>query len=489
MGMGRKKDREKQQDLWVAASEMVTTPGHVFYERLNAVLNAEQFDQRVEGMCRKYYKSSSGRPSITPGTYFRLLLLGYFEGLDSERSIAWRAADSLSVRRFLGYDLSEPTPDHSTVSRTRRLYSVETHLAVMRWVLRILRKHRLANGQSVCMDATTLQANASMKSLVRRDTGQTYQDYLRQLAQAEGIEQPTKEQLARLDRKRKKKASNDDWTNPHDPSARITKMKDGRTKLAHKAEHAVDLASGAVLAVTLQPADRGDTVSYRETLKTAQREAKQAHPAGIEEVVMDKGYHSSAVLGELAEREIRSYVPEPDRGQRRWSGKQAEQRCVYANRRRVRGERSKRLQKLRGELCERSFAHCYETGAMRRVYLRGSNNALKRVLVHAAAFNLGLLLRKLSGWGKPRQAQGRQHRILALFFPLFAVDTLYGTIGPCLGRLSASPFYEANSFARQNSLFKNVGFRHGLLGGGVTNRSVVGNVNTGWPSRDCRERF
>src|SRR5437588_774938 len=454
MGMGRRKDREKQQDLWVAASEIVTTPGHVFYERLNAVLNAEKFDQRVENMCRKYYKSSSGRPSLTPGTYFRLLLVGYFESLDSERGIAWRAADSLSVRKFLGYDLSEPTPDHSTVSRTRRLYSLETHRAVMRWVLGILRKHRLANGQSVCIDATTLQANASMKSLVRRDTGQTYEDYLRQLAQAEGNEQPTKEQLARLDRKRKKKACNDDWTNPNDPSARITKMKDGRTKLAHKAEHAVDLASGAVLAVTLQPADRGDTTSYAETLDAAQREAQKTHPAGIEEVVMDKGYHSSAVLEELANREIRSYVPEPDRGRRRWSGKEPEQRCVYANRRRVRAERSKRLQKLRGELCERSFAHCYQTGGMRQLYLRGSSNALKRLLVHAAAFNLGLLLRKLSGWGKPRQAQGRLHRLLALFFPVFAVDSLCRTIGYWFVRFPPPPSIEPDSCARSNSVFK-----------------------------------
>lgn len=406
MGMGRKKKREKQQELWVASNEIVRTPGHAFYDRLNEVLAAEKFDQRVETLCRKYYKSESGRPSITPGTYFRMLLLGYFEGIDSERGIAWRAADSLSFRKFLGYDLCEVTPDHSTVSRTRRLYTVATHRAVMQWVLKILRKHGLAQGQSVCIDATTLQANASMKSLVRRDTGVAYDEYLRQLAQAEGIENPSKEQAARLDRKRRKKASNDDWTNPHDPSARITKMKDGRTKLAHKAEHAVDLADGAVLAVTVQPADRGDTSSYTETLDAANREASQAHPDGIEEVVMDKGYHGGAVLVELAERNVRSYVPEPERGRRKWVGKPAEQRCVYANRRRVRGARSKRLQKLRGELCERSFAHFYDTGGMRRLHVRGSENVLKRVLVQAAAFNIGLLLRKLTGWGKPRQGRG-----------------------------------------------------------------------------------
>jgi len=440
MGMGRKKDREKQQDLWVAASEIVTTPGHVFYERLNVMLNAEKFDQRVEVICRKYYKSSSGRPSITPGTYFRMLLLGYFEGIDSERGIAWRAADSFSYRKFLGYDLSEQTPDHSTVSRTRRLYSVETHGAVMQWVLKILRKHGLADGQSVCIDATTLEANASMKSLVRRDTGQSYDDYLRQLAQAEGIERPSKEQLARLDRKRKKKSSNDDWTNPNDPSARITKMKDGRTKLAYKAEHAVDLASGALLAVTVQPADRGDTTSYAETLDAAQYEATQSHPLGIEEIVMDKGYHSGAVLLDLAEREIRSYVPEPERGKRHWSGKADEQCCVYANRQRVRGKRSKRLQKLRGELCERSFAHCYETGAMRRMYVRGEDNVFKRVLVLAAAFNIGLLLRMLSGWGKPRQPQGRLDPLPALLCAVFVVYDAGRAVWGWLGRFGSQLF-------------------------------------------------
>ncbi len=445
MGMGRRKDRERQEGLWVAFSEIVSTPGHVFYERLNAVLNAEKFDQRIEFICRKYYKSSAGRPSITPGTYFRMLLLGYFEGIDSERGIAWRAADSLSYRKFLGYDLSEPTPDHSTVSRTRRLYSVETHRAVMKWVLKILRKHGLADAQSVCIDATSLEANAAMKSLVRRDTGQTYDDYLRQLAQAEGLENPTQEQLARLDRKRKKKASNDDWTNPHDPSARITKMKDGRTRLAYKAEHAVDLASGALLAVTVQPADRGDTSSYVETLDAAQCEAVQSHPVGIEEVVMDKGYHSGAVLMELAERQIRSYVPEPERGQRHWAGKAEEQRCVYGNRRRVRAERSKRLQKLRGELCERSFAHCYETGAMRRVYVRGTDNVLKRVLVQVAAFNVGLLMRKLSGWGKPRQAQGRLNRLRSLLFDLSALSEACRAFSDWFGRFGSQLFPEASA--------------------------------------------
>jgi transposase len=286
----------------------------------------------------------------------------------------------LKLPQVSGLRFEEQTPDHSTVSRTGRLYSVETHRAAKK-VLKILRKHGLADAQSMCIDATSLEANAAMKSLVRRDTGVTYDEYLRQLALAEGIENPTEEQLARLDRTRKKKTSNDDWTNPNNPSARITKMKDGRTRLAYKAEHAVDLASGALLAVTVQPADRGETTSYVETIEAAQREAKKSHPMGIEEVVMDKGNHSGAVLMDLEEREIRNYVPEPERGQRHWPGKAEEQRCVYGNRRRVREQRSKRLQKLRGELCERSFAHCYETGALRRTYVHGTDNVFKRVLV------------------------------------------------------------------------------------------------------------
>src|SRR6202521_3645204 len=299
MGMGRQKDREKQQDLWMAASEIVTTPGHVFYERLNVVLNAEKFDQRIEAICRKYYKSNSGRPSITPGTYFRMLLLGYFEGIDSERGIAWRGADSLSLRGFLGFSLTEQTPDHSTISRTRRLLPVETHQAVFRWFVRVLGEEALIEGQTIAIDATTLEANAAMRSIRRRDDGRRYEEYLKDLAKAEGLENPTREQLARMDRKRQKKGSNKEWVSPADTDARITKMKDGRTHLAHKAEHAVDLSSGAVVAVTLQAADLGDTTTMQQTLKEAQANAVLVNERGVEETVADKGYHSNQVLVDL----------------------------------------------------------------------------------------------------------------------------------------------------------------------------------------------
>ena len=401
--MGKRRKRERQEDLWVATGSLVQTPGHAFYDRLNEVLAEHRFDEHVEHLCRRFYKGPRGRPSIAPGVYFRALLVGYFEGLDGDRAIAWRIADSLSLRKFLGYGLDEPTPDHSTISRTRRLYWLSTHQAVFKWVLKRLAERGLIRGETVSVDATTLEANAAMRSIVRRDNGQGYEEYLKELAKAAGIEEPTREQLARLDRKRKKKGSNEDWEHPDDPDARITKMKDGRTHLAHKAEHAVDLSSGALLAVTVQGADQGDTTTIFETLDAMDTALEGLGSGKVEEVVADKGYHSNGVLVELNERGLRSYVSEPDRGGRRWQGKSTEQKQVYANRRRLRGNRNKRLQKKRAELAERCHAHMYETGGMRRVHLRGRENILKRALIQGAGFNLGLLLRSLLGVGKPRQ--------------------------------------------------------------------------------------
>lgn len=421
MAMGTRLKRKRQEELWIATRDIVRTPAHAFYDRLNQILDDHHFDRSVEQLCRRYYKGPLGQPSVAPGVYFRALLLGYFEGIDSERGIAWRLADSLSMRKFIGYAMNEETPDHSTLSRTRRLYALETHKAVFRWVLKILTEEGLVQGKTVSIDATMLEANAALRSLVRRDNGQPYNEYLKELAKAAGIENPTREQLARLDRKRKKKGSNKEWKNPYDPDARIAKMKDGSTHMAHKAEHAVDLSSGALLAVTLQGADEGDTTTIHETLAeagdavaemiehevvTAPAEEPKVNLSGVEEVVADKGYHSGGTLEGLHASGCRSYIPEPDRGRRNWEGKEDEQKLVYANRRRIKGTRSKRLQRQRSELTERSMAHMYETGGMRRTHLKGRNNILKRLLVHAAGFNLALVMRQLFGIGKPRRLQG-----------------------------------------------------------------------------------
>jgi transposase len=343
MAMGTR--RSEQGSLWVATAELPKSPGHPFYTRLNALLDAADFDRFVEGQCARFYAPKMGRPSLVPGRYFRLLLVGYFEGIDSERGIAWRASDSLAVRAFLRLAVDEPPPDHTTTSRTRRIIDLERHRAVFTWVQQRLVAVGLLKGKTVAVDATMLEANAAMRSIVRRDSGERYQEFLTALAQASGIATPTREELARRDRKRKQKTSNEDWKHPWDPDAKIAQMKDGRTHLAYKAEHAVDLETGALVAVTLQDADQGDTTTIIETVIAAaeQSEAAQAAvqaPEPLAEIIADKGYHSNQIMLDLAAVGLRSYVAEPDRGRRDWSEETAAQTLVYANRRRIRGARA-----------------------------------------------------------------------------------------------------------------------------------------------------
>jgi transposase len=424
MAMGT---REPDQGaLWVATSDLPRSPGHPFYARLNALLDAHGFDRFVEDKCRRFYAAVMGRPGLAPGRYFRLLLLGYFEGIDSERGIAWRASDSLAIRSFLRLPVDEEPPDHSTISRTRRLIDLDTHREVFTWVQQRLVETGLLKGKTVAIDATTLEANAAMRSIVRRDTGESYQEFLTRLAKTSGIETPTRDDLARLDRKRKKKTSNKEWTNPSDPDAKVTKMKDGRTHLAHKAEHAVDVDSGAIVAVTLQGADQGDTTTIVETATAAAEQVEDAQtdveePQALEEIVADKGYHSNQTMVDLDAVAIRSYIAEPDRGRRDWSEEPDAQAPVYGNRRRIRGRRGRRLMRRRGETIERSFAHLYDTGGMRRTHLRGHTNILKRLLIHAGGFNLGLVMRHLIGIGTPRGLQGRAAALVGTLVALIAV--------------------------------------------------------------------
>ena len=431
--------------MWVASSDLPASPGHPFYTKLNTILEEAGFDRFAEAECQQFYAPVMGRPSLPPGRYFRLLLVGYFEGLDSERGIAWRAADSLAVRTFVGLGLDTAAPDHSTISRTRRLIALETHRAVFTWVQERLAAAGLLKGRTVAIDATTLEANAAMRSIVRRDTGETYQEFLTRLARESGIKTPTRAALARLDRRRKKRTSNTDWKNPSDPDAKITKMKDGRTHLAHKAEHAIDLDSGAMVAVTLQGADVGDTSSLVETAIAAAEQVEAAHaasgsPTALTELVADRGYHSNQTMIDLHAVGVRSYIAEPDRGRRHWTKTPNAQAPVYGNRRRVRGLRGKRLLRRRGELLERSFAHVYDTGGMRRTHLRGHQNILKRLLVQASAFNLGVLMRKAFGLGTPRGLQGRASDADSLEIALAVLSTrLWGTPSALLVHLRFLP--------------------------------------------------
>jgi len=452
--------KDEQAPLWIATSDLPVSPGHPFYTRLSTVLDAHGFDAFVEAACAPFYAPVMGRPSLAPGRYFRLLLVGYFEGIDSERGIAWRASDSLAVRQFLRLGLEDAAPDHSTISRTRRLIDVETHRAVFTWIQQRLVETGLLKGRTVAIDATTLEANAAMRSILRRDTGETYDEFLTRLAQVSGIKTPTRDALARFDRRRKKKASNKDWTHPWDPDARITKMKDGRTHLAHKAEHAVDLETGAIVAVTVQGADEGDTTTISETAIAAAEQVEDAQadvtePQPLEEIIADKGYHSNQTMVDLDAVGIRSYVSEPDRGRRDWSKEPEAQAPVYRNRRRIRGRRGRRLMRQRGERIERSFAHLYDTGGMRRTHLRGHTNILKRVLIHAGGFNLGLVMRQLIGIGTPRGLQDRLAAVIATLWLLLgaarrgraAISASHRLIAAMRGRLMLPTTLAVNSSA------------------------------------------
>src|SRR3954469_19455962 len=348
MAMGTRKKRERQEELWYGG-ELPTAPGHPFYKRLNEVLENAQFDSFCETNCATFYHKKLGRPSLPPGQYFRVMMIGFFEGLDSERGIAWRLADSLTLRQFLAIGLDENTPDHVTISRTRRLIDGETHQRIFSWVLERLAQSGLIKGKTIGVDSTTLEANAAMKSIVRRDTGESYNEYLKRLAEAEGVNAKDAAALRRMDRKRKKKTSNEDWESPSDGDAEITKLKDGRTALAYKAENAVDMETGAIVAVTTHGGAAADSATVEATVIEAGAavaelvaaktpEGKyEVHRGGVEEVVADKGYHSNEVAVGLSELGVRIYIAEPDRGRRNWEGKQAAKEAVYGNRRRVRG--------------------------------------------------------------------------------------------------------------------------------------------------------
>lgn len=428
MALG-KRETDQQQEFWVSAVDLPKAPGHPFYMKLNELLAEAAFDSWVEGLCQEYYANGKGRPSIPPGVYFRMLLVGYFEGLGSQRGIAWRCSDSLSVRSFLGIPLAESSPEHSSLTRVRKRLPLEVHEEVFKFVLRIAIEKRLLKGKTVAVDATTLEANAAMKSIERKDTGDDYQEYLRRLAKEEGIEEPTDEELRRFDKKRKgKKVPNKEWRSSTDPDSRIIKMKDGRTHLAYKAENTVDLETDMVLSADVYHGDHADNDTVTTSVVHAQNNLIDCESqTNIEELVADKGYHKAETLSDAKAMGLRTYVPEPaSKRKRRWTDKPPEYKeAVYGNRRRVRGARSKKLQRLRSEYVERTFAHMCETGDGRRSWLRGLEKVKKRYVIQAAARNLGVILRKLFGMGTPRGLQKGLDpvfgQLLAALSPMIAI--------------------------------------------------------------------
>lgn len=407
MALGKRK--REQQELLVATTSLPQSPGHPFYQKLNELLAEAKFDDYAEQLCHAHYAEGVGRPGIPPGVYFRMLFIGYFEGLDSQRAIAWRCSDSRSLQSFLGYSITDPTPEHSSLTVIRQRLPLAIHEQVFAKVLQIAEDKKLLKGKRTAVDSTLIEAEAAMKSIVRKDTGDDWKEYLKKLAIESGLENPTDEDLRKFDRNRKdKKVSNDDWQNPHDPDARIAKMKDGTTHLAYKPEHAVDVESDLVLAAPVYAADQGDATTLPNTLATAQTNLVLAgSEKEIREVAADKGYHSNETLAWCQSFGIRTYIPEREspRG-RRWKDKPPEVKsAVYGNRRRVRGEHGKALGRLRSEYTERSFAHVCETGGARRSRLRGLVDVGKRYLMYVAGRNLGVIMRALFHMGTPRSLQ------------------------------------------------------------------------------------
>jgi len=443
MSMGRKKAR--QASMFVAKSAALRGPRHRFYEALEKLLREAAFDREVEGLCSAYYDKDGtlGRKSVPPGVYFRMLMIGYFEGIESERGICWRCEDSLSLRSFVGLELDDRIPDHSTLSRTRTRLPSEVYERVFDFALGIVDKQGLLKGKVVGVDSTYLRADASMKGIVRRDTEEGYNAYLERLSKDAGIEEPSAEDLRRMDRTRKgKRTSNKDWKSPVDEDARIARMKDGTTRLSHKAEHVVDMEAGAIVHAEILDAATGDASSIVDSIDKADTRLStirdddddDAPPASsgdkprgtkqIKEACGDKGYHKAATIRELERRGVRTYIPErKQRGKRRFTDKGGwcTARAVYKNRARVNRAKGKALQRKRGELIERSFAHVLETGGHRRARLRGRDNITKRYLVHVAGFNLSLVLRKLLGFGTPRGYASAHKGLFAVRFVLFVL--------------------------------------------------------------------
>ncbi len=401
MASGKRKD--KQQEIWVVTTSLPKSRRNVFYRKLNEVFAATGFDRWVEDLCRPYYDRHIGRPSIPPAVYFRMLLVGYFEGLGLQRGIAWRCADSLSLREFLGVPLTGDTPDHSSLTRVRDCLPEEVHAAVFQWALRLVAEQGLMPGKTAAIDSTFLEANTAMKSIVRRDTGEDWNEYLRRLMkEREGVEDPTDEDLRRFDRTRKnKRVSDAEWVSKTDSDSRIAKMINGETHLAYKAEHVIDLDTEVVLAASIRPADVDTLVD--SVIETRENLAEAGVDVEIEEAVADNGYHATDTL-ELAERlNLRTYIPErKPNGQRNWRDVPAAKRlAVLGNRCRVRRAKSKRYQRQRSERVERSFAHLCDTGGARRSWLHGLAKVQKRYSIAAMARNLGLLMRKVFGIGAP----------------------------------------------------------------------------------------
>jgi transposase len=418
MGKFRRKDRqEAQEELWLRPQELVRGPQDGFYSKLESVLAKLRFTENVHRQCAPYYKtgtSTGGRPPVDPAVMFRMLIVGFLEGIGSERGIASRCADSLTIRRFLGYSLMEQTPEHSSFTVFRQRLPREVFDAVHLEVLKGLKAYGLLKGRHLGVDSSIIEANASLSGLASRNTEESYREYVRGLAQQAGVDADDAAAVARFDRKREgRKTSNKEWYNPDDPDAKIGRTKHGACDMVHKPEHIVDLESGAIVTAEVRPGDAGDTTGLSGRVIEAVERVEDLHgdePSAqrerrVQSLTGDKGFHDAIELAIIQhETGVRTVIGDPHVSRRKVELLEPELRtAVQKAARTVKSKSGKRLLKMRGEKIERGFAHVLDCGGLRRTTLRGLVRINKRYLCGIIAFNLSLIMRKLTGWGTPRQ--------------------------------------------------------------------------------------
>lgn len=426
----RRSKLETQEEMWVVAKELPKATPDGFYRRVNQTLEKIGFAEQVWTICTPAYADAAkgGRPGIDPVVYLKMLMVGFFENLPSERSIASRCADSLSIRGFLGYGLTDATPDHSSLSVIRRRLSLEQFEALHIALLRALYSHGLLKGRNLGIDSSVLEANASLRELRHRNDEKSYWEYVRQLAREAGVDDSDDKAVRRFDKKRPgRKTRNADWVNPHDPEAKVGRTKQGATDMVYKPEHVSDLDSGAIVQVEVRSGDAADNdASLNQRVLTAVGVLLEVAPEAAAEkvgttVVADEGYFALEQIDQMQSLGIRTVIADPHARRRRKDLPGRARRTLRRARAATRSESGKALLRKRGEHLERGFAHVLDHGGLRRATLRGRENLTKRHMVAALSFNLSLLLRGLFGIGTAKQwlagpLKRLQARLMAAFW-------------------------------------------------------------------------
>ena len=433
------KDKSAQPEFWIAAAQVAKPAKSTFYAKLDETLDSFGFAVKVRALCAPAYKSNgSGRPGIDPVVYLKMMMVGFFENLPSERAIASRCEDSIAIRTFLHYDLTEATPDHSSLSIIRQRLEGPVYEQVFTLVLSALSEHGLLRGKNLGIDSSVLEANASLRGLVNRNTGEAYWDYVKGLAAESGIDPQDSAAVRKFDRKRPKKMSNQEWENPDDPDAKIGPKKDGATDMIYKPETVVDLDSGAIVGAEILPGNQADHQEASTHILEAQRTINVARGEAatvltVETSTADKGYFEVSQLQALQHEQIKTVICDPIRQRHLDKLSESERQAVQAAHRSAQSQYGQKLLRRRGMHLERAFAHILDCGGMRRATLRGRQNLNKRFKLAAAFYNLSQLMRNLFGIGTPKQweamSAGGLEAVLGRFaFWLIAIFSKWKTI-------------------------------------------------------------